>query len=177
MISIHDVAHCINLVVLSLSDLLMVKKLETLSSSLHAYFSSSLKRYLELNKLAEVVERNGLKILSNVKTRWISLLEPMKRVLLEYKALIEKMKNDARKESKVAHNLSSFCDVHTLLAFPCKILLLESVDSLIKFAQSPNAFVNDYVATIKICQTEIYEMCVDTSMPFSPLISRNFMIL
>jgi hypothetical protein len=59
----------------------MVKKLEAFCNSLHSYFSSSPKWYLEFNKLAEVVETSGLKILGNVKTRWILLLEPMKRVL------------------------------------------------------------------------------------------------
>jgi hypothetical protein len=42
--------------------------------------------------------------------------------------------NNAREESKAAQNLSSLCDVHTLLAYLCVIPLLESVDSLIKFA-------------------------------------------
>jgi uncharacterized circularly permuted ATP-grasp superfamily protein len=30
-------------------------------------------------------------MLKNVKTRWISLLEPLKRVLAEYKTLVVKM--------------------------------------------------------------------------------------
>jgi regulator of sigma D len=128
------VAHCTNLTVLSLSGLPMVKKLEAFCNSLHSYFSSSPKWYLEFNKLAEVVETSGLKILGNVKTRWILLLEPMKHVLLEYKTLIVKMNNDAGQESKTAQNLSCFCDVHTLLAFPCVYPLLKSVNPLIKFA-------------------------------------------
>jgi regulator of sigma D len=128
------VAHCTNLAVLSLSGLPMVKKLEALCNSLHSYVSSSPKWYLEFSKLTEVVETSGLKILGNVKTRWILLLEPMKHVLLEYKTLIVKMNNDAGKESKAAQNLSCFCDVHTLLAFPCVYPLLKSVNPLIKFA-------------------------------------------
>jgi hypothetical protein len=152
--------------VLSLSGLPIVKKLETLCNSLHVYFSSSPKQYLEFNKLAEVVETSGLKILGNVKTRWILLLEPVKHVLLKYKTLIVKMSNDTRKESKAAQNLSSLCDVHTFLAFPCMIPLLESMKSLIKFAQSSNAFVSDYVAAVKIYQAEICEMYVDTTTSF-----------
>jgi hypothetical protein len=71
MISVHDVAYRTNLTMLSLSGLPMVKKLETLYNSLHAYFSSFPKRYLEFIKLTEVVEASGLKILGNIKTRWI----------------------------------------------------------------------------------------------------------
>jgi hypothetical protein len=174
MMSVHDVAHRTNHAVLSLNGLPMVKKLETLCNSLHVYFTKSPKQFLEFSKLAEVVETSGLKILGNVKTRWISLLEPMKRVLSEYKILIVKMNNDTGEESKVVQNLSSLCDVHTLLAFPYVIPLLESVDSLVKFAQSPNAFVSDYVAAVKICQAEIYEMYVDTTTSFQPTHFQQF---
>ena len=41
MMFVHDVAHRTNLAILSLSGLPMVKKLEMLCNSLHAYFSSS----------------------------------------------------------------------------------------------------------------------------------------
>jgi hypothetical protein len=34
-------------------------------------------------------------MLKNVKTRWISLLEPLKRVLAEYKTLVVKMCEDS----------------------------------------------------------------------------------
>ena len=100
--------HCTNLVVLSLSGLPMVKKLEALCNSLHFYFNSFPKRYLEFTKLAEVVETSCQKILDNIKTRWILTLEPMKHLLLEYKILIETMSNNRVGESKVAHNLSFF---------------------------------------------------------------------
>ena len=117
MMTVHDVAHCTNLVVLSLSGLPMVKKLEPLYNSLHSYFSSSPKWYLKFSKLAEVVEISGQKIFGNTKTRWILLLEPMKRLLLEYKTWIVKMSNDAGKESKAVQNLSSLCDVHIFWHF------------------------------------------------------------
>jgi hypothetical protein len=82
--------------------------------------------------------------LNNVKTRWISLLEPLKRVLGEYKTLIAKMCEDAAikdpepkaKEviEKAKYNLNLLCDVDTLLALPCILSLLESVESLMRFA-------------------------------------------
>jgi hypothetical protein len=117
MMTVHDVIHRTNLVVLSLSSLPIVKKLEHLYNSLHFYFSSSPKRYLEFSKLAEVVETNSQKIFGNVKTRWILLLEPMKRLLLEYKTLIVKMSNNVGEENKAAQNLSSLCNVHIFWHF------------------------------------------------------------
>jgi hypothetical protein len=38
-----------------------------------------------------VMETKGLKILHNVKTRWISMLDPFIRVINEYQTLLVKM--------------------------------------------------------------------------------------
>ncbi len=59
--------------------------------SLYSYFSSSPKQHLEFIKLVKIVEIGGLKILRNVKTCWILILEPLKCVLVEYKTLNVKM--------------------------------------------------------------------------------------
>ena len=119
-----------------LSNLPMVQKVENFFQGLYAYFNVSPKRCNEYQKIAEVMETSGLKILQNVATCWISMLEPLKRVLGEYKMQIVKMAQDAAEESKVAHNLSLLCDVHTLLALPCLMPLLESMNQLLLFAQS-----------------------------------------
>jgi hypothetical protein len=139
-----------------------------LLQGLYAYFNASPKRCNEYQKLVEVVETSGLKILQNVATRWISILESLKRVLGEYKTLIVKMAQDAAEESKVAHNLRLLCDVHTLLALPCLMLLLESMNQLLLFAQSRSVFVSDYVTTVKLWQTKIFMMYYDVDVSFSP---------
>jgi hypothetical protein len=125
---IDDMVHRTNLAVKPLSNLPMVQKIEKLLQSLYSYFYASPKRCNEYQKLAEIVETSGLKILQNVTTCWISLLEPLKRVLGEYKTLIVKMAQDAAEESKAALNLRLLCDVHTLLALPCLMPMLESVN-------------------------------------------------
>ncbi len=55
-IKIHCAAHQTNLVVQSLSSMLMVSKLENLLQSLYGYFSSSPKHHLEFTKLVKIVE-------------------------------------------------------------------------------------------------------------------------
>ncbi len=80
LIRIHCMAHETNLVMQSLSSMPMVSKLENLFQSLYGYFSSSLKHHLEFTKLAKIVEIKGLKVLLNVKTRWINMLPLLKKV-------------------------------------------------------------------------------------------------
>jgi hypothetical protein len=91
LMGIHDMAHCMNLVVKPLSNLPMVQKIEKLLQSLYAYFNASPKGCNEFQKLAEIREISGLKILQNVTMRWISLFELLKHVLGKYKMLIVKM--------------------------------------------------------------------------------------
>jgi hypothetical protein len=165
---IHDMAHRTNLAVKPLSNLPMVQKIEKLLQGLYAYFNASPKKCNKYQKLAEVVETSGLKILQNVATRWISMHEPLKRVLSEYKTLIVKMAQDAVVESKAAQNLRLLCNMHTLLALPCLMPLLESMNQLILFAQSRSVFVSDYVIAVKLWQAEIFMMYYDADASFSP---------
>jgi hypothetical protein len=72
----------------------MHSSIEKLLKKLHSYFSKSPKRHLELEKLLELMVSKGGKILNNMKTRWISMLSPMRRVLSEYRVLLVKMYGD-----------------------------------------------------------------------------------
>ena len=121
--------------------------------------------------LVDVMETGSLKLLRNVKTQWILVLEPLKCILQKYKTLIVKMGEDAavknlnakdkEASTKVRNNLDLLYDVETLLALSCLILLLEPIESLIKFAQSSKVCVSDYVAIVKIYQVKIYMMYID----------------
>jgi len=173
LFNVHCMAHRTNLAVEPLSNLLIVAKLEALCQAMYSYFSHSPKRHSEFQKLADIVETEGRRMLRNVKTRWISLLEPLKRVMGEYKTLVVKMCDDAAvkgpqltakqtaaKES-ARENYGLLCDIGTLLGLPCIMPLLESVNNLMKFAQSDDTFVSDSVAAVKICQGELFMMYSD----------------
>jgi len=67
---VHCMAHHTNLVVQALSSLSLVSKIERLDP----------KRHLETSKLVESLECKGNKILENIKTHWILMLSPLKRV-------------------------------------------------------------------------------------------------
>ena len=81
MFGIHCMVHRTNLAVEPLSNLPIVGKIESLCQAMFSYFSQSPKHHLQFQKLAELVETDGLYMLRNVKTRWLSLLDPLKRIM------------------------------------------------------------------------------------------------
>lgn len=76
-------------------DLPLVKKVEDGILTLYYYFTHSNKRQGEFEDLANVLETEGLNILCNTKTRWISMLAPAKTMLQDLKTLVKKMWKDA----------------------------------------------------------------------------------
>ena len=69
------------------------------------------------------------------------------------------------------YNYEFLCNVGTFLDLSCVMPLLESVTSLMKFAQSNYIFVSDYIASIIICQGKLYMMYDDPDFVVSPLCS------
>jgi hypothetical protein len=112
----------------------MVSNLEDFFHSLYGYFSSSPKCHLEFTKFVEIMEIKGLKVLQNVKTRWINMLAPLKRVGKKYKTLIVKMAIDSGSVEVAKTNLVNLCDVGIILGLPCILPMLEFVNALMKFA-------------------------------------------
>jgi len=96
-IGVHCMAHRCNLAAKSLSVLPIFATIEQVIQKIHSYFSKSPKRLSEYQKLAEDLELKGLKPLLQVTTRWVSLLEPLRRLLAEYRTLLAKMKADVSK--------------------------------------------------------------------------------
>jgi hypothetical protein len=74
MLRVHCVAHWTNLVVQTLSKLILVAKIEIMLQSTYTYYSFSLNWYLDKCKLGDFLEQNVLKILCNVNTCWIPML-------------------------------------------------------------------------------------------------------
>jgi hypothetical protein len=67
---------------------------------MYGYFNNSLKIHLEFQGLAQTLETKGNKIFKNVKTRWMSTLEPLK----DHARKLHFAKNDA---SWLHYNLSA----------------------------------------------------------------------
>jgi hypothetical protein len=104
-----------NLVVEALDKLPILQKIESLLIDLYSYFCKFPKKHIEFCKLAEVMETKGLKILKNIKTRWISMLSPAIRAMNEYRTLLVKMLEDSKlKKEKVQAKNATICLNHLI---------------------------------------------------------------
>jgi hypothetical protein len=120
-------AHQCNLVLQALSSLTFIVKIEGLFSSMYTYYNQSLKKHLECTKLVEVIDSKGLKILKNIRTQWISMLAPSKRLVDEYKFVVMKMFKDLPTNPVVATNHELFYDVEIMMGMTCVLPMLEVV--------------------------------------------------
>jgi hypothetical protein len=81
------------------------------------------------------IDTKGLKIITNVTTRWLSLLEPIKRIMTEFRTVLGKMEVDAsnKKEKVISKQFgccllvcqSSFFFLF-IFYFSCSVKLLSS---------------------------------------------------
>ncbi len=81
----------------------------------------------------KILETNGLKLLRNIKTWWISMLSPLEWLLAKYKSMVVKMYMDAPKSKSVWDNLDLLCDLELVLGLPCILPMLEVVHTLVKY--------------------------------------------
>ena len=126
---VHCVAHRCNLAYKALSTVGIFKAIENVLTVTYAYFKHSPKRFAEFRQLAELTETKGLRMLRNVETRWVSLIEPLRRLLSEYRSLIYKMTADLEENDKAEVKFStltffSFCMLLSFCTFLCLFIIV-----------------------------------------------------
>ncbi len=156
VIGVHCIPHDTNPFNLPLNSCI-----KNLLQCLYGYFNHSPKKHLEFTKLVEIMEIEGNKILWNIKTRWISMINLVKCGLFKYCILLMKMALDALIVPFAKSNLFLLTNVGTLLGLNTMMLMLQVIHSLIKFAQLKNIFVCDFIVVVKICEKDVYRMFCD----------------
>jgi hypothetical protein len=86
--------------------------------NLHSYFSCSPKWHLEFQKLV-AMETNGNKIFKNVKTFWMSMLDPLRRIMVKYKPLFTIMQVDQISTQMAKVNVIKISIVSTVSNILC----------------------------------------------------------
>ncbi len=110
-------------------------------------------------------------LFKNVKTRWISMLSPMKHIMEQYQSLIAQMHVDSLQNNIVNDNLNLLCDLEPNLGLHTILPLLDCVHVLIKLAQSWDIFMCDFIDTMNIFQLKFHHFYND---PYSNLFDPTF---
>jgi hypothetical protein len=69
---------------LSLVDLTFIAWIEMFMHNMYGYFNHSPKWHLDFWKLVQILDTKKNNIMENMKTKWMSILELLKRILMEY---------------------------------------------------------------------------------------------
>jgi hypothetical protein len=66
----------------------------------------------------------------------------------------------------VQTNLSLLSSVHMLFGLACILPLIKSMQSLLKFAQLGDIFISDFIAIVKVCQVQLYNLYYGAILSF-----------
>ncbi len=66
----------------------------------------------------------------------------------------------------VLTNLGLLCEIHLLLGLACVLPLMESMQSLFKFAHKKDIFICDFITMMKVCQDQLYTLYHDIASSF-----------
>jgi hypothetical protein len=105
------------------------------------------------------------------------MLSLAKLVYAKYHTLITKMHTKNLKSEVDLKNLNALCNVEFILGFPCIFPLLECVHTLIKVTQNINAFVCDFVESIKLTQQEFYRFYYDSFANYEDASFEDFNLI
>jgi hypothetical protein len=116
------------------------------------------------------METKENKILRNIKTRWISMRSPNKRIMSEYTTLMIKMGFDMaprqKSNARTGDNFDLLMDIEVLLSLACFIPLLDVVHYLIKLFQARDIFMCDFMQAIKVCHEELARQFINGATAF-----------
>lgn len=130
-------------------------KSNTLISLLHprgTLNNASLHNYLK---------QKWIKLFCNIKTRWIFVFSPAKRVVIKYMSLVVKMMVISM-PSKLWELFLGSCVMSKLPhASPTSCQCWKVMHELIKFVQSCETFVCDFMGVVMMCCVDLYTFYYD----------------
>jgi hypothetical protein len=72
-------------------------------------------------------------------------------------------------------NSAFLCDIHLLMGLTCVLSIMETMQSLLKFARWQDNFICDFIATMKIYKGQFYFKYYDNLQIFGVMSSGLFM--
>jgi hypothetical protein len=87
------------------------------------------------------------------------MLDPCKHVVVDYNTLIIKIWEDHVGSEATRSNVQKVLIVKLIFSLHCIMLPFELAHTLIKYAIGKDAYINDFVETIRMCKFKLYKMC------------------
>jgi hypothetical protein len=84
----HCFAHKTNLALKELVALSIIRLPKKVLSMMYNYFAKSPKKFNEFSKLIDHRNIRFKNALHNISTQWISIIEPLRRVLVEFRTFM-----------------------------------------------------------------------------------------
>jgi hypothetical protein len=95
------------------------------------------------------------------------MLSLVNRVLAKYKSLVVRMHDDLGTIEVARPILEFLCDVEVVLGLMYIMPTLEVINDLIKFAQSRDTFVCDFVGVVKMCFADLHTFYYDPKKKYT----------
>lgn len=121
---VHCFAHKTNLMVVTLSKLDIVKSLKVILKALYVFSTHSSKKFMEFQKLVNLINTKGNKLFQNVKTHQIFMFFSKKAHICYKFTLIMKMHAKRYKSKVVLKNVNALHDIKFILGSLAFVLCL-----------------------------------------------------
>jgi hypothetical protein len=82
---------------------------------LYVFFVHNSKKFVEFQKLIDLLNMKGNKLFRIVEMRWISILSSTKQIYIKYLPLIMKMHINSAKNDIVLKILNVLCDIDSFM--------------------------------------------------------------
>lgn len=120
-----------------------------------------------VREVSWIDQTKGLKIFTNIKMWWLSMLSPTMKVMNKYPTLLIEMQQHSSTLANTKTNFDHLTSVHILVGLACFLPMLQSMHNFKQFAQKCDVFVFNYLFSIKICQVNVYAMYNDPTTTYT----------
>lgn len=82
-----------------------------------------------------------------------------------------------QKTSLLQKNMDLMCDLELVFGLPCILPMLEVVHKLIKYTQRQNVFICDFFDTMRLVESNIYQLFVNLFSKYEDFVFFEFIIV
>ncbi|KXZ47967.1 hypothetical protein GPECTOR_31g329 [Gonium pectorale] len=167
MVPMHCMAHRTDLAAEALEKAKVLQRIISLLHAVYNHFAYSTKRIQALLQAAMEAETSGNKPKKDAETRWISMKEPLARLLSEYDALLTYFETDS--EPAAIGIYGQLTDAELLLAMAAVTPALRSMECFIKQCQDRNLFVGDLAVKLARLRRTLDELYINDDTSYQPV--------